>query len=272
MAVLRHTLFSLRWQVLSYGVGVGLYAALIVSLFPMLEDTFADLEMPEGYLAFFGSEQLDFGDPRAFLTTELMSLVPLIVAIYAVVASTALLAGDEQRGALDLVLAQPLSRRRLFLERTGGLVAGALLIATAGAIGLLIPALIIDLDVPAFVLVRAMFSLVPLMLACAGLGLLVAAVTPSRGVAGGLVAAETVTVWLLNSVSNLNDTLEPLHFVSPFYYADGPTVLFDGPVLWHAAVLIGAFVLLTALALRAFEARELSAGRWQLRALTTRNA
>jgi ABC-2 type transport system permease protein len=272
MAVLRHSLFSLRWQILSYGVGMGLYAALIVSLFPMLEDTFAEMEMPEGYLAFFGSDQLDFGDPRAFLTAELMSLVPLIVAIYAVVASTGLLASDEQRGALDLVLAQPLSRRRLFLERTGGLVVGALLIATAGAIGLVIPALIIDLDISVFVLVRAMFNLVPLMLACAGLGLLVAAVTPSRGVAGGLVAAETVAVWLLNSISNLNDTLEPLHFLSPFYYGDSPRALFDGPVAWHVAVLLGAFLLLTALALRAFEARELSAGRWQLRALTARNA
>lgn len=273
MPVLRHTVYRLRWQIISYGGGIGLFAALIVLLFPMVGDTFAQVELPEGYLAFFGQGQLDLSTPRAYLTMELMTSLPLIAAIYAVVASTALLAGDEQRGALDLMLAQPLSRRRLFLERTGGLAVGAVLIAGAGTAGLLIPALFVDLgDLTAFELARAMFNLVPLMLACAGLGLLVATVTPSRGLAGGLVAAETVAVWILNSISNLNDWLEPLHFLSPFYYADSSDALFGGPVPWHAAVLLGAFVLLTLLAMRAFEARELRAGRWQLRALVARGA
>lgn len=273
MPVLRHTVFRLRWQILSYGVGIGLYTALIVSLFPMLRDTFAEIELPEGYLAFFGQEELDLSSPRGFFSTELMSWVPLIAAIYAVVASTGLLAGDEQSGALDLMLAQPLSRRRLFLERTGGLVVGAVLIAAAGTAGFLIPALFVDLDdLTAFELARAMFNLVPLMLACAGLGLLVAAVSPSRGLAGGLVAAETVVVWIMNSLSNLNDSLEPLHFLSPFYYADSSVVMFGGPEPGHVAVLLGAFVLLTLLAMRAFEARELRAGRWQLGALVARGA
>lgn len=273
MPLLRHTLFRLRWQLLAYGGGIGLYAALMVLLYPMFGETFAEVELPEGYLAFFGQDLLDLSSPRGFLTTELMSLVPLIAAIYAVVASTGLLAGDEQSGTLDLVLAQPLSRRRLFLARTGGLVIGAVVIAVAGAAGLVIPALFVDLDdLTTFELARAMLNLIPLMLACAGLGLLIAAVSPSRAVAVGLVATETVAVWIVNSIANLSDSLEALHFMSPFYYGDAPVVMFGGPVPWHAAVLLSAFVLLTLLAMHAFEARELRAGRWQLSALVTRGA
>ena len=47
-------------------------------------------------------------------------------------------------------------------------------------------------------------------------------------------------------------------------------VLVEGAVPWHAAVLLGAFVLLTALALAAFEAREIGTGHSPLRALLRR--
>jgi ABC-2 type transport system permease protein len=268
MPLLRHTLRSLRVQIVAYGVGIGLYAALMVLLYPVFKDTLAELEIPEGYAAFFGQEATDFSDPRTFLTAELMSLLPLITAIYAVVASTGLLASDEQRGTLELLLSQPLSRARLFVERVGALVIGALLISLLGAIGFAIPALFVDLGgVSPLVLAGAMFNLVPLMLACAGLGLLVAAVAPSRGVASGIVAAETAVVFLMNSVANLADVLEPLHYLSPFYYADSNVVLTNGPSPWHIAVLLGAFVGLTALAQRAFARREIGGTRWQPRAL-----
>lgn len=268
MPLLRHTLYSLRVQIAAYGVGIGLYAALMVLLYPVFEDTLAELELPEGYTAFFGQETADFSDPRTFLTTELMSLVPLITAIYAVVASTGLFAGDEQRGMLELLLSQPLSRTRLFIERVAGLVVGALVISVVGAVGFAVPALFIDLgDVPTLSLAGAMINLVPLMLACAGLGLLVAALAPSRAAAGGIVAAETVVVFLLNSISNLNDSLEPLHYLSPFYYADSNVVLTQGPDPWHVVMLLAAFVVLTALAQRAFVRREIGGTRWQLRAL-----
>jgi ABC-2 type transport system permease protein len=268
MTVLRHTLYSLRVQIGSYGLGIGLYAALIVLMYPYLKDTFADLELPEGYAAFFGQEGLDFSDARLYLTIELLTWIPLIAAIYAVVASTGLFAGDEQRGTLELLLSQPLSRTRLFVERVAGLVIGALVISVVGAIGIAVPALFVDLgDVAPLSLAGAMFSLLPLMLACSGLGLLVAAVAPSRAAAGGIVAAETVVVFLLNSISNLNDSLEPLHYMSPFYYADSNVVLTQGPDPWHVIVLLAAFVVLTALAQRAFVRREIGGTRCQLRAL-----
>lgn len=268
MPVLRHTLYSLRVQIGSYGLGIGLYAALIVLLYPVFKDTLAELELPEGYAAFFGQESADFSDPRTFLTTEVLTLIPLVGAIYAVVASTGLLAGDEQRGTLELLLSQPLSRTRLFVQRVAGLVIGALVISVVGAVGFAVPALFVDLgDVSPLSLAVAMFSLIPLMLACAGLGLLVAALAPSRAAAGGIVAAETVVVFLLNSISNLNDSLEPLHYLSPFYYADSNVVLAQGPDPWHVVVLLTAFVVLTALAERAFVRREIGGTRWQLRAL-----
>ena len=64
--------------------------------------------------------------------------------------------------------------------------------------------------------------------------------------------------------------LKPLRYLSPFFYSDAKRVLVEGVVPWHAAVLLDAFVLLTALALFAFEAREIGTGHSPLRALLRR--
>lgn len=273
MPILRKTLRDLRWQIIWYGAGIGAYAALIVLLYPFFQETFAELELPEGYASFLGGDaELDLSTPRGYMTTEMMSWVPLVGAMYAVFASTSLFGSDEQDGTLELLLTQPISRRRLFVERVGGLVIATLLIGALAATGIVIGSLFVDLgDLGALQLAGAMFNLVPLMLACAGLGLLVATLTPTRGLALALVAGETVVVFLLNSISNLNGTLEPLRYLSPFYYSDSATVLHDGIAISHLLMLFGAFLLLTALAARSFDAREIGARRWQLRSLIARN-
>ena len=47
------------------------------------------------------------------------------MAILAVAASTSLLAGEEQPGTLELLLAQPITRTRLFAERVTVFVVAA---------------------------------------------------------------------------------------------------------------------------------------------------
>jgi len=270
VTLFRMTLRDLRWQIVGYGVGLGAVAALYVVVYPAFADTFADFEFPEAYSAFLGAS--DISDPRNFFQIEFFSFwMPLLLAIYALIASTAQFAGDEQKGTLEMVLAQPLSRRSLFVQRAAGLAVAAVLICALGALGFAVSAPFVRLgDVALRELVVATLNLAPLMLACAGLGLVVATVSPTRGVAAGLVALETFVVYFANTLSSLADWLEPLRYLSLFFCADVSVALSDGIEAGHAAVLLGAFALLTALAVRAFEVRELDTVRWQLRALLGR--
>ena len=98
--------------------------------------------------------------------------------------------------------------------------------------------------------------------------------TPSlAGLAEALTAPRVVWVMVpsgkitRDTVNGLADVLEPLHYLSPFYYADSNVVLTNGPSPWHIAVLLGAFVGLTALAQRTFARRAIGGTRWQPRAL-----
>ena len=107
MPLLRKTLHDLRWHIVGYGGGLGMLAALYVVLYPAFAGTLADFELPEEYSAFIGDVS-DLAVPRGFLQVEFFSFwMPLLVAVYAVVVSTGLLAGDEQRGTLEMMLAQP---------------------------------------------------------------------------------------------------------------------------------------------------------------------
>ena len=269
MPILRKTLRDLRWQIIGYGVGLGVLAAFYVLLYPAFADQLGDFELPEGYSAFIG-DITDLSRPRAYFQAEFFSfMMPLLVVVFVVTASTALLAGEENHGTLELMLAQPLRRRDFFLQRVAGLVVATLLICALAGLGFLLSAPFLDLegDVTVLELAVAPFAAAPLALACASLGLLVGALAPRRSAATGIVAAETVVVYLMEVFANLADVLDPMRYLSPFFYADTKRVLLAGVVPWHLAVLLGAFVLLTALAMRAFERREIAAGRWQLRAL-----
>jgi ABC-2 type transport system permease protein len=65
--------------------------------------------------------------PAGYLQGTLFALLgPLLVVMMAVAAGARAVAGDEEAGALDLLLAHPVSRTQLVLERFGALAAASL--------------------------------------------------------------------------------------------------------------------------------------------------
>ena len=63
-----------------------------------------------------------------------------------------------------------------------------------------------------------------------------------------------------------------LHYLTPYYYSDARRVLTEGSVFWHQGVLLVAAGVCSALALVAFERREIGVGRSPLAALLGRGA
>lgn len=56
-------------------------------------------------------------------------IVPLLATVYGVATGSRAIAGDEESGQLDLLLAHPVTRTRVALQRFAALVVGALVIA-----------------------------------------------------------------------------------------------------------------------------------------------
>lgn len=264
LPILRRALVELRWQIVWYGVGMGAYGALMVWLYPSFEDTLKQVDYPEEYLKFFGGSG-DLSRASNFLSTEVWSFGPIIFVIYAIVASTGLLAGDEGHGSLDAVLAQPVSRMRVLLEKVGAFLLGAVAIALLICVGWVASVPFVDLhgDLTLLEVCGATIAMLPLVVFYGALGFLAGAIAPSRGLAAGALTVLAVAAFLVASFARAIGSIEWLQYLSPYYYADTATVLNNGIVAWHAALLLGGALLALALAVLSFRGREVGAHVWQ---------
>lgn len=259
------TLIRLRWQIGWYGGGLAVYAALMVWLFPVFQDALGVMasEYPPEIMAFFGASG-DLANPRVFIQVEYFSFVPIILVIYSVVAGTGMLAGDEGRGTLEPLLAQPVSRTSVFWSRTAALAAGLGLILAINSIGWLASVPFVDLgDVSILAFIGGTLAPLPLVAAFAGMSILLAAVAPARGTAAGIAAAVTVVSYLVSSLALAIEAIAWMRWFSPYYYSDSHRILTEGVVWWHQAALVGLAIVSLSAAWLAFRGREIGAGVWQ---------
>ncbi|MCK9487401.1 MAG: ABC transporter permease subunit [Dehalococcoidia bacterium] len=268
-SLVRRSLVDLRWHIAWYGVGLAIYAALMVLLYPTFEEFLRDVEYPEGFLDFFGGAGANLSTPEGFITTEYFSIAPVIMIIYAVVSGTGMLAGDEGRGTLEILLAQPISRFRLFASRVAALLLGAVLIGLVNTLGWLLSVPFVDVGDTLGLgdLVFATFAALPVVTFFGALAMLLGAIAPSRGTAAGILAALVIVTYLLASFSQTIEALEWTRNVNPYWYSDGARALTEGVVWWHQGLLLGGAAILMALAAVAFAGREIDAGVWQPSAL-----
>lgn len=270
MTLFAHALRRLRSQIMWFGLGLGLWGSLYVFLFPALQESMGEIEYPEEILEAFGAASSNIADPRVFFDIEFFSLGPSIMAVYAVIAGTGALAGEESAGTMDFVASLPISRRRLFLQKALAVGTGAVLVALITAtIAWIITAPWNEVggDLTVIDLVVSTFAMVPFVLLVAAVGMLLGAVSPSRGTTAAWTGGFVVIAYLTVAIASITDSVENFRYLSPYYYTDLPGILENGLDGAHQAVLWAMIAVTTLAGLRAFERRELAAERWQWGAL-----
>ncbi|MYE47199.1 MAG: ABC transporter permease subunit [Chloroflexi bacterium] len=266
--ILRKTLRDLRWHIVGWGLGLATLAAILVLLFPTIAEQFEGIELEN--LGF--GEIEDVSDPRQFLQLEFFTWSPILMTVFSIIVGGALLAAEEGRGTLEVLLSQPLSRRGLFLGKLAGAAIAVVVILAIAGIGFLLSAPLVDLkgEVTGGELAIAPFVLLPFAWFVIAATVLAATLTPTRGRAAGLMTFGAAASYVLNIIAGLAESLSWLRFFSPYYYSDTQRVLTDGPVWQHQALLLVAATACVALALVAFERREIGVGRSPLAALLGR--
>lgn len=253
-AVFFKTLRDLRWQVICYGIGLGVLAALVVYIFPSYSEQMAEFEIPEVMRGFLG--EADYSSPEGFLSAEFFSFAPALLVIFAIMSGTSALGGEESSGTLELLLAQPISRRLLFLQKVGGLVASTFLVLVLTYLGWLVSVPFVEIEIGYMELASATLRILPIV-ALFQLISVWAAATFGRRLGTGLVTGLAVFSYFADYLANVVDALKPLQWLSVFHYHDGTNALggtFDPLKLGVLVVLAGLFAVT---ALKAFEAREI---------------
>ena len=263
--VLLKTLRDSSRAVLWWSLGLVGLVALMVSVYPSVHGNAALDKLVhdypqalKGFVAFGG--ELDYTSGAGYLGSELFALmVPLLLLVAGIGAGARALAGEEEAGTLDLLLANPVSRRRVAAEKLAALFLELVALGGVLFLALLVGCRAAGLGVSAAHLAAATLSAVVLALGFGAIALLLGAATGRRARAVAGAAALAVAAYVLNGLASLVDALEPLQKLSPFYHYAASDPLRHGLALSHIAVLVSIAVVAAALGPIAFERRELAA-------------
>jgi ABC-2 type transport system permease protein len=198
--------------------------------------------------------------PAGYLQGTLFALTGALLAIMAAVAAGArAIAGDEEAGTLELLLAHPVSRTRLVLERFAALAATTCWLGLVIWTGTVAAVNLADMDIGADRIAVTTLGLVLLALGFGTVALAVGAVIGRRGLVLGVAAALAVAAYLANAVAPQVPSLEATQKLSPFYYYLGGDPLRTGLDLGHLAVLAAIPLVLLGVAVWSLNRRDIAA-------------
>lgn len=218
------------------------------------------VNMLPGFLQDLVNSQIDDFSTEALVAVGFQHPVMMTLSISLTVLFAVIPAADRESGLLDLILSCPVTR--------SGYLAGSVLcvvvlsallpaaVLAGGAIGLAL------VEVPGAASiephVHTALSMAGLLLALGGLALLLSIGARRKGQALARIACLLLPLWAVDFMAYLWDGFDTIRWLSPFAYIDAmPGPQPNARVEYGAWVLLGVFVVTTALAFRRFAKADL---------------
>ena len=273
LSLLKHELFS-RWgAVLGWVIGLGLYGVMYVAIYPEIGEQMTAL----ADISIYRAMGIDMNSFEGYMASSLVGVIPIMLAIYVIMTSSATLAGEDDKGTLELIVTMPLKRWQIVTMKAAALVLVTFLILViAGlwsAIALNWMKNSFAVDVTAIQFFLAILSAWPITLAFLMIGLFFSAYLPNQ-----LSASMATTVVFLVSyfgeiLAGMVKALEVIKPFSLFTYFDSSAALFSkGVQAGDVGVLLGVAAFFFVLALLSFQRRDITVGQWPWQRAKARHA
>ena len=261
--LLRRGLTDRRVSLSVYAVGLAAYAVFILAIWPSLKN--AQLEQlwnsyPESLKKAFGAN-INLASFDGFFALEYFNQMwPLVLSVFSIGFATSSLAWEIEKGTMEVLLAQPVSRRAVVLTRhafyllaLAGLIAATLLPIFFGA-----PIVGGGVNLAGLALISLQAFL--FFAAVGSYSLFFSAIFSTRSTAMFAAAGVLIFSYALDILAKFNNFVNHLHFLSLFYYYDPYRYLHDLSPAWgDLAVLTGVAAVSSAAALIWFERRDIAA-------------
>ncbi len=265
LRVMRKELRGLRGAVIGWGVGTALWAFWVIFLFPSMATQMAEFELPDFYKAF--GDWGNIGTLEGWLSAEVFSiLVPIVLGLFAIIAGSGALAGEEDAGTMEMMLAMPLARWQIVVAKAAALTIAIVLVfgilAASMWGGLQMIADQVTLTVTVADGLRATVAGVPVIFFFTMFALWLGSYLPTRRHALSLAGAVLMVSYLVNNLSALLDSLKPLQPYSPLYYYPSGKALTEPLNGEYMALMIVLGLVFLGLAVLSFERRNVTVGAW----------
>jgi ABC-2 type transport system permease protein len=233
------------------GILIGpIYNWIPTDMFDLLD------QFPEALLAAMGGG--DVSTPEGFYQVETFGLMaPIALMVVSIAVGARALAGEEEHRTMDLLLANPIKRSKVVIEKAWTMVVCAVTIGFALFAGVWLGSLLggLGMDVGNIAATCLLATLLGLVIGSLALALSAATGRVKVAIFGSIGAAGLF--YIASSFLPLNESVSGLAKLSPHYYYLSSDPLLTGMDWGHGAILAGLSLGLVALSVILFQRRDL---------------
>jgi len=263
--LLRRTLADKRISIVVYAAGLALYAVFILAIWPSLRTNLETLNQlwesyPESIRKAFGGENMTFATFDGFLSVEYFNQMWVIVmTAFSVSFATGAIAAEIEKGTMEVLLAQPVSRRAVLVTRHFFFELALLFLIAATLAPIALGAPLVEADISYWGLLAFIVPALLFFTAIGSMTFLFSTLFNSRGVAVFVTLGIIIFSYALDILAKINDTIGNVHFLSIFYYWDPYRYLHGMDFAWvDLGILVGITIATTAGAVFWFERRDIA--------------
>ena len=253
---------SLIGAACGYILMIGLLVGLLLPAFQTLK---IETYLTGSIGAIIGGATLSPNTPlfAAYMALELYGsfFMLLFGGVLAYTAGSSI-ARNIEDGTMDITLARPISRTRLYLEKWAAMLVSILIIIATSLLTAWLCTLFFSnatLDWQWFLL--ANIDVAVMLFLVTGVGLLISSVMSAGRAAGGVATLVIVLWYLFQTFGTAGDRLSFLKYLGPYYYAPSSQVITSEQWAdpWKLLIPLVAGIITTLLGLVLFQRRDITA-------------
>lgn len=260
-AIIWKTLYEKRFSIVAWSIGAAAMVWLTMIFYPSFSqgDQLADLvkAMPPQLQSLVG-EASSYKTIGGYLDTVVFNLrIPMVVITMAIIFGISLSAGDEEKGILATLLAQPVSRSRALFEKLAALLMSIFIVHIGVLLGIVLSLLSIG-DWYSFdkqlaitfgsFLIASVFGVLAFALGI---------VLGKKGIASAVVATVAFGAFLIDSMAPSVSMLESVQKFSPYYYYSSAELAVNGVDWSYVAIQMLMIILFVSVAWSVFRHRDI---------------
>ncbi|MGB3715699.1 MAG: ABC transporter permease subunit [Candidatus Promineifilaceae bacterium] len=267
--MLRLLIQELRFRrnaIIGWAIGLSILPAMYVGIYPQFAE---DLEGMQNIMDMdiYKAMGMSFGTFEDWVASTVINIVPIILAIYAVIDGTGTLAGQEDSGKLELIVALPIPRWQIVTVKAIAHGLALFLILLLVSITTTIVFLSIESQVETTLVATDVFLGLlytwPIVMAFGMISLLLGAFCPRRRIAALLATVVVAASYFGDNLSSQVSVLESIQPFFLFHYLDATANIFEtGPESSNVLVLLAVALIAFLLAIVFFQRRDLTVGAW----------
>lgn len=245
-------------------ISVGL-VWLFVVFWPSIEKQAEEFNVmikgyPEAFLKAFGVHTDVFFTFEAFLAVENFSLMwPIILIVLIITFGSSAIAGEIDQGTIEVLLAQPISRAKIYWAKyiSGFFIILIFVVVSIFSVIPLAQLHNVKVELQNYFMICSLGIL--FALAIFSLNMMFSSMFSTKGKPASLVAGILISMYAINLISGLKESVEDLKYLSFFHYYDFTGAIVRNQIepltVW---VFLGLSLVCTLIGLIVFIKRDIS--------------